>query len=218
MKDYYAILGLSRSASEKEIKQAYRELAKKFHPDRNDDSPEANERFKEVSEAYSVLGSPEDRAEYDFHTSPGRHSHHSSFEDLFSNLGWNPFGGQGGFPPPHMNSRNAPPVGKISIDLTVEELRSGGKEFPIKIRVKKTCETCGGAGGKDVRICHFCRGSGQQQKLHNSGGMVIQMSVPCSLCHGRGKLFSGICKPCMGDGKIRVVEEYGIKIEVTRKG
>ena len=217
MKDYYATLGIPKSASEKEIKQAYRELAKRFHPDRNPESPDANERFKEVSEAYSVLGSPESRAEYDLHFSGfGRHSYSSPFEDLFSNLGWDPFGGAG-FPPPHMGSRNAPPVSKVSIDLTVEELKAGGKRFPIKIRVKQNCGSCGGSGGEHVATCHFCNGSGKTHRLQQNGGMIIKISAPCTLCHGRGKLISGVCQPCAGEGKIKVIEEYDINIDVTRK-
>ena len=216
MKDYYAVLGITPSASDREIKHAYRELAKKFHPDKNPDNSEANERFKEVSEAYGVLGSPDNRNEYDYHRSGGSgFSHHASFEDLFSNLGFDPFGR--GFPPPHMRSTHAPTVSTISIDLTVDELRTGGKTIPIKIRVKKECRICKGVGGDYSETCNCCGGTGRSWRLQQHGAMVIKTAVPCTLCRGRGKLISGMCRACSGEGKVREVEEYEIAIGVTRK-
>ncbi len=215
MKDYYAILGISPSSSEREVKQAYRKLAKKYHPDMNPDNPEANERFKEVSEAYNVIGSPESRADYDYHRSGGS-SHHRSFEDLFSNLGFNPFNGRG-FGMPHMDPRDPPPVDKIHLELTMDEIRRGGKTLPLKLRINRTCIVCNGRGGEHVEVCHGCAGTGQRHRLQNHGSMVIKTSEPCTLCHGRGKLISGLCHPCHGSGKTSVLEEYNVKIDVTRK-
>ena len=211
MKDYYGVLGVSRDASDAEIKKAYRKLAKQFHPDRNKDSQEAAERFKEVSEAYGVLSSPEKRNEYDYHFSHGFHSHHRSFEDLFANFGFDPFSNFGG-----PRQKPQPPVSKIAIDLTVEELRSGGKRFPLKIRVKKDCVPCDGQGGDYVETCHLCRGTGKAHTLQQHGSMVIKVETTCTLCHGRGKLISGICRVCSGEGKVREVEEYDINIDVRK--
>ena len=217
MKDYYAILGVSSAASDREIKQAYRELAKRFHPDKNPDSPEANERFKEVSEAYSAIGSPDSRAEYDFHRSGGgMNSHHAAFEDLFSNLGFDPLGGFG-FSQHRNPRRENPTVSKVSIEITVDELRRGGKTLPLKLRVTKDCPMCQGIGGEHVTTCHGCLGTGQVHRLQRHGNMAVKTSSPCTLCYARGKLISGACQGCRATGKIKVIEEYEVAIGVTRK-
>ena len=217
MKDYYAILEVDTSSSEREIKQAYRKLAKKYHPDRNPDNPDAHERFKEVSEAYNVIGSPDSRSDYDHHRSGGNRHHHGSFEDIFSNLGFNPFG-DGFFsahtsPPPH----EPPTVTKVALELTIDELRRGGKTVPLRIRVKKVCSPCNGLGGDHSEICHGCAGIGSVHRLHHQGSMIIKTSEPCTLCYGRGKLISRICQRCNGTGSVREIEEYNVEIGVTRK-
>ena len=215
MKDYYAILGVAPNSSEREIKQAYRNLAKQYHPDRNPDNPDAHERFKEVSEAYNVIGSQDSRTDYDYHRSGGS-SHHRSFEDLFSHLGFNPFGNDF-FNPRHRPEPEPQTVDTIMLELTVAELRSGGKTLPLTIRVKKACSSCNGKGGHHSEICHGCAGIGTTHRLQHHGSMVIKTSEPCTLCYGRGKLISGICHTCNGHGNVRELEKYDIKIGVTRK-
>jgi len=213
LKDFYKILGVDKSASSTEIKAAYRKLAKKFHPDRNKDDTGAAERFKEVSEAYSVLSDPEKRQQHDLQSAWGSpRSFRTSFEDLFSPFGFNPFDRSTRPPPPKKKKQKQ----VIPINVTMEDLIKGGKETTLKIRVTKECTACGGIGGDYVEICKPCAGTGMVRKIQEQGGTVIQMTSTCSLCHGRGNLISGICHCCKGNGKVQEIQEYEINI-LSRK-
>ena len=214
MKDYYAVLGISQNAEDKEIKKAYRQLAMKFHPDRNSGSPEAVERFKEVSEAYNTLSDHVKRSHYDAQRAGFDGSQFRSFEDLFSGFGgFNPFDRFSEFTSPQPK----PKVSKISFELSMEDIKNGGKQVPLRLRVLKDCVPCNGRGGDIANACHECAGTGTVHKLETHGPMVIKTSNPCRLCHGRGKIFSGICHTCKGDGKIKVVEEYDVSINVEKR-
>jgi len=211
LKDYYAVLGVSENATDKEIKKAYRQLAMKYHPDRNSDSPEAVERFKEVSQAYDTLSDHVKRTHYDAQRSGA--GSYKSFEDLFSGFGFNPFDRFAEFhkPPPK------PTVSKINFELSMSEIEGGGKHVPLKLRVLRKCEPCDGRGGDIVEVCHQCAGTGTVHKLETQGPMVIKTSSPCNLCHGRGKQISGICHVCKGNGKIKIIEEYDVDISVVKR-
>jgi DnaJ-class molecular chaperone len=213
LKDFYAILGVDKNANEKQIKSEYRKLAKKFHPDKNPDNDDTAERFKEVSEAYGVLGDPEKRQEYDMMLQGGGFRPHNSFEDLFSSFGFNPFDP---FSRSNQQQPRSPPQSKIVLEMTTNELFAGGKDMSVKVRVTKKCKPCAGKGGDYAEVCTGCAGTGQTQKLEHHGPMVIKTSKTCSLCHGRGQLISGICHTCEGNGKIKVVEEYRIDITTTK--
>ncbi len=214
MKDFYTILGVETFANEKDIKKAYRDLAKKYHPDRNQGDEDAAERFKEVSEAYSVLSDPQKRQEHDFAIS-NNHQSFNSFEDLFKDFGFNPFDPL--FRVNHQMNQKDQPSKKINLDLTIDELFSGGKTTSVKVRITKTCSACNGKGGDISHSCKDCFGTGYINRLEKQGPTMVKTSTPCSLCYGRGKILSGICFPCEGQGKIKSIEEYDVNIITTKR-
>ena len=215
MKDFYKILGINNSASAAEIKSAYRKLAKKYHPDRNKGDTGAAERFKEVSEAYGVLSDPEKRRQFDLQSSWGNtRSFRTSFGDLFEPFGFNPFD-RSSRPPPSQKRKK--PQQTIPINITLEELMSGGKSTTLKIRVTKECTACGGVGGDYSEICKPCAGTGIIRRIQENHGSVVHITRPCELCAGRGNLISGICRCCNGTGKIQELNEWEVSISSRKK-
>lgn len=210
MQNFYEILGVNSTASTKDIKSKYRELAMKFHPDRNPGDEESAERFKEVSEAYNVLSDPQKRQEYDFQQCHTGFKAYNSFEDFFSNIGFNPFEHH-----PRVKKTKKADT-NINLSITTKELFSGGKDSTVRVRVLRTCKVCMGKGGEIAETCHSCAGLGSLHSLDQHGPMVIKSSKTCNICHGRGNLISGICHPCNGNGKIKVVEEYKVEIKTTK--
>ena len=206
-RDYYEVIGVSKGASFDEIKKAYRKLAIKYHPDRNPDDPSAENKFKEIAEAYSVLGDDQKRAEYDAY---GHHGPSASRppED------WDPFAGFrshfGGdifeefFGNRHTASRTrsrqqaAEPRGSdilINMNLSFMESVSGIEREVVVDRVTK-CQTCNGIGGEGVKTCDSCAGTGRIQ--FRQGHMIMQTT--CNSCGGTGKEISNKCGNCLGKG------------------
>lgn len=219
-RDYYEILGVSKSADAKEIKKAYRKIAMKFHPDRNPDNKEAEEKFKEAAEAYEVLSDEQKRARYDRfgHAGMGqnggggfRGSGGMSMEDIFSQFG-DIFGG-GGSPfesffesGRRSQRRQTGQRGsniRIKVKLTLEDIEKGAKK---KIKVKKyaNCKTCNGSGAKNagsMTTCNTCRGSGYIRKVSNTFLGQMQTTSACPTCSGTGKQITDKCKTCSGEGR-----------------
>lgn len=225
MKDYYAILGVSESADQKEIKKAYRKLALKFHPDRNADDQEAAERFKEVSEAYGVLSSPEKRNEYDyaknfqgkqwspFGSSPGGHPF-SDMGSMFESWGFNPFNpsfSEGAQKPRQKKSWS------VNVELTKENIDSGHAKKTLRLRRQINCEVCSGQGGTEKTLCFDCAGMGTRNRIQEVQGMIIKMQEPCTTCNATGNIFKNPCYACSGQGKIKVVESYDIDINIKKQ-
>lgn len=213
-KDYYAILGVPRNATQEEIKRAYRRLALKYHPDKNQGDKEAEEKFKEISEAYEVLSDPHKRAIYDSQGYIGlRSSGYRGFEDItdifrtFSDLFEEFFG----FPFGEREERRPQPGADLFYDLEInfEDLFSE-KQVKLEIEKYEPCEFCSGLGydlEKGVKLCESCKGKG---KISYSEGF-FRVTYTCPDCRGRGTLYVAKCKSCNGSGRIWKKKE----LEVT---
>jgi molecular chaperone DnaJ len=228
-RDYYEILGVSKSASEDEIKKAYRKMAVKYHPDKNPDNKEAEEKFKEAAEAYEVLSNSQKKAQYDRfgHAGMGGAAGGGfggggmNMEDIFSQFGDifgggddSPFGsffnqGRGG----GRRQRKGTDL-RIKLKLNLEEI-ANGVEKKIKVKRHVACKTCAGNGSKngtDLKTCGTCQGSGQVRQVQQTmlGQMVT--SSTCPHCSGEGKTIGAKCGDCFGEG--RVLEEEIIPIKI----
>lgn len=244
-RDYYEVLGIPKDASEDQIKQAYRKLAKKHHPDANpDNKEEAAEKFKKVSEAYEVLMDKEKRATYDRFGHAGMEgafgsggfnmrrdfTHYEDLSDIFSNL----FGGMGGgsifdiFSGGTRGdfSERGPRVIRggdiqVPIKLSLEEIASGVSK-KIKVNRYEKCKTCGGSGAEKasgVVTCPQCGGRGQVAKTSRSlfGGMM-QTITTCPRCGGSGKIVKDPCKTCKGAGRVKKKSIITVKIPAGVSG
>lgn len=222
-RDYYEVLGIDKNADEATIKRAFRQQAKKNHPDLNPGDKEAEERFKEVNEAYQVLSDPQKRAQYDQfgHDGPqagfgGGYGDFSGFggggfggfEDIFSSF----FGGGG-----RQANPNAPRQGEdLRIDLTISfEEAAKGCEKEVNVVRDEACEHCGGSGAKPgtkPTTCPECNGRGQVTQVRNTAFGRIQNVTVCPKCGGKGKIVSDPCPKCNGRGKKRTSRRRSVNI------
>lgn len=231
-RDYYDILGVSKSASADEIKKAYRKLAIKFHPDKNPDDKSAEDKFKEAAEAYEVLSNPEKKQRYDQFGHAGAQGGFGggyggggmNMEDIFSQFG-DIFGGGGGGSPFDSffggggQSRGGRRVQKgsnlrIKVKLTLEEI-ANGVEKKIKVNKQVLCNTCDGTGAKDKNsfsTCKTCGGSGAVRRVTNTILGQMQTTSTCPTCNGEGSTISAKCNTCHGDGVTRGEETISINI------
>lgn len=232
-RDYYDVLGVSKSASADEIKKAYRKLAIKFHPDKNPDDKSAEDKFKEAAEAYEVLSNPEKKQRYDHygHAGVGGAAGGGGYggggmnmEDIFSQFG-DIFGGGGGSPFDSFfgggggQSRGGRRVAKgsnlrIKVKLTLEEIANGA-EKKIKVNKQVTCKTCDGTGAKDrgsVSTCKTCGGNGSVRRVTNTILGQMQTTATCPTCNGSGTQITSKCTSCHGDGTVRGEETITINI------
>ena len=210
-KDFYNILGVDRNASPEEIKKAYRNLALKYHPDRAGGSPEASEKFKEISEAYDTLSDPAKKSKYD---NPNPFIH-----DFGNHFSGNPFGndpfGQfknffGGNTDPFINrGRNV----NVNIKLTLEEIIVGGNK-KFKIYRKTQCNSCKGTGdlSGQTQSCHSCGGSGHINQMMNTPFGQVNHQTPCHLCGSSGTVIKNPCNSCSGQGTKTNLEDVEINI------
>jgi len=211
MKDYYEILGVSRDASPEEIKKAFRRLALKYHPDRNPGDKEAEEKFKEINEAYACLSDPEKRRQYDhfgttFGEGPGFGPFTTTFSDVFEDLFEDFFGVFTGRRTPR------PQRGEdLRYNLTINLKESAfGTEKIIEIPKTEACADCAGTGsaGRKPSLCPTCKGTGQVR--YQQGFFTIAKT--CGRCHGRGQVIADPCKKCHGTGYVSRMKALSIKI------
>ena len=204
-RDYYEVLGVSKGASADEIKKAYRKLAVKYHPDKNPGDKEAEEKFKEAAEAYSILSDADKRAKYDLFGGG-----FSGFGGGFSGFGGGFGGGRGQRQQRVYRGRDI----RVRVKLTLEEIAKG-VEKEISIEKSVPCPECGGKGAKsssDIKTCPACNGTGQVQRVVNSFlGQTVTYST-CQQCGGEGKIITNPCRHCNGTGLIRKRETIKVKI------
>ncbi len=221
--DYYKALGVDKKASAAEIKKSYRKLAREFHPDRNPGDEKAEERFKEISQAYDVLGDPEKRKQYDSGSGPFAQAggpgggfggfgnfdfDASSMGDILSNL----FGGQGGGA---RRGRGAPGAERgadleAQVSITFDQAVTGA-QVPLQVPMRSTCDTCHGTGaapGTSPTICPRCEGRG----IETEGQGMFSISQPCSQCGGSGTIIQSPCATCGGSGTVRTVKRLRVNI------
>lgn len=215
MKDYYKILGVNREATQDEIKKAFRQLALKYHPDRNPGDKESEEKFKEINEAYSCLSDPEKRANYDRFGTPegvgagfgGFGAGFGGFTDIFEDIFDDFFSAFGG------TRRPRPTKGSdlsYRLDITLEEAAFGA-EKKITIPRWQSCSTCGGSGaapGTSPVACPNCRGTGHVRFQQG----FFSVSKTCGKCQGSGRIITEPCKGCKGNGRVKVQREILVKI------
>ncbi|SEM82599.1 molecular chaperone DnaJ [Chitinophaga rupis] len=228
-RDYYEILAVAKTASQDEIKKAYRKVAMQFHPDRNPNNKEAEEKFKEAAEAYEVLSDPDKRAQYDRfgHSMGGNRGGYGgggmNMDDIFSNFGdifgedifgsffgGNRGGGGGGRRSRGTRGSNL----RVKIRLTYEEIAKGANK---KIKVKKhvPCSHCNGLGAKDknaFQTCNTCGGSGQVRRVTQTFLGQMQTVTTCPTCQGEGQIITSKCGHCKGEGRMYGEEMVSIDI------
>lgn len=226
-KDYYDVLGVSKSATADEIKKAYRKLARQYHPDVNKDNPEAAEKFKECAEAYGVLSDEQKRAQYDQFGHAAFQGGGAGGAGGFDFSGFQGFGGGGGmedifdmFFGGQGRSRggNAGPKRgsdlRYDLEITFEEA-AFGLEREIKLTRDEQCHKCGGSGaepGSKVETCPECHGTGQVSFTQNTMFGQMRNVRPCTRCHGEGKIITEPCKECKGKGTVRNSKKLKVKI------
>lgn len=225
-RDYYEVLGLSKGASESEIKSAFRKMAMKYHPDRNPDNKDAEEKFKEVNEAYAVLSDPEKKDKYDRFGFAGVDPNSgfgaggfsgAGFEDIFGDIFGGMFGGGfGGFGSSRSRRNNGPMKGQdmqARISITFEEAFFGTKK-KIKLNKYVKCSDCNGTGaaaGSSKKTCPVCGGSGQVRNQRQTPFGMMANVTTCDRCGGTGEIIENPCPKCNGQGKIK----KDVTIEVT---
>ncbi|MBE6983404.1 MAG: molecular chaperone DnaJ [Ruminococcaceae bacterium] len=221
-RDYYEVLGVDKNAGTDDIKRAYRKLAGKYHPDRNPGDKSAEEKFKEIGEAYEVLSDSDKRARYD----------QFGFQGVDPNFnggqGFDGFGGFGGFGDfgdifgdffgggRRSSTRNGPMRGEnvgTRVEVTFEEA-AFGTEKEVSTQRIENCSACSGTGSADgeTETCSACRGTGQVRTTQNIMGMAIQSTTTCPQCSGRGKIIKNPCNTCRGKGKVRRTHKLKVNI------
>lgn len=218
-RDYYEVLGVSRNAGEDELKKAYRNLAKKYHPDVNPDNKEAESKFKEASEAYAILSDEDKRRQYDQFGHAGVDGQGFGgggagfdFEDILNSMFGGGFGFGGGASGRPQARRGADLRYRMSLDFMEAAF---GTRRKFKITKEDSCDHCEGTGaapGTSVSTCRTCNGSGQVQARQQTMFGTMMTSRTCDTCHGSGKIIPTPCTVCSGRGRRRVEKELEIDV------
>ncbi len=216
--DYYEVLGVDKTASQEEIKQAYRRLVKEWHPDLNPHrQKEAEERFKEIQEAYSVLSDPEKRRQYDLYGTVGDFP-------VTAGVGYDPFSDimrmvDDFFGFPHARARAAPRPERgedveTVVEVTLEEAFTGA-EKEVEVEVVTTCQECGGTGAiGGLRSCPDCGGSGEHVTTRRTAAGFVRTITSCPRCRGMGRVAEVVCHSCHGVGRLEVTRKVRVAIPI----
>ncbi len=216
MQDYYELLGVSKNASQDEIKKAYRKLATKLHPDKNSGDPEAEEKFKSISTAYQILSDPEKRQMYDTYGADGPgFSNVGGFgdiSDIFESFfgSTSPFGSR-------RPKRTGPPVGQdleITVDLELKDVVFGIQK-DVTVYAPTRCDICNGTGAKpgtSPTTCRDCQGTGTVSRIRNSFLGQVVTTTECKTCQGTGQVIAEKCSKCSGEGLKRGTQELKVDI------
>jgi molecular chaperone DnaJ len=225
MADFYQLLGVSREASAEDVKKAYRKLALQYHPDRNDGSKEAEERFKEVTRAYEVLRDPDQRSVYDRYGEAGlarggggagqAYDFGDALEVFMRDFGG--FGGLGDLFGGQRRRSQGPTRGqnlRVRLPLTLAEVIHGVKRT-LKVQVLDPCDRCSGSGaepGTQARTCATCSGTGEERLVQRSVfGQMVSVQ-PCRACRGEGQVIDSPCRRCHGEGRARADAEVEVEV------
>ena len=225
MADFYTVLEIARDASDDEVKTAYRKLAMRYHPDRNNGSADAEERFKQITEAYDVLRDPQKRAAYDRYGEAGLRGagsagfHHVDLSEALGIFMRDFGGGFGGLDELFGGARSGGSVRvgadiKISLELTLAEVATG-VEKTVSVKLLDTCERCTGSGaepGTSSQVCSTCSGAGEVRRAQRSFFGQFVTVAPCPTCKGEGSIVQSPCKKCRGEGRSRVDREIVVKV------
>jgi molecular chaperone DnaJ len=220
-RDYYEVLGVSREASDAEIKKSYRRLARSHHPDANPGDHEAEERFKELTEAYEVLSNPEARRAYDTYghqvprggagTYPGGGEPFGGFEDIFEAFFGDRFGGGSffGTTAPQGPARGSD--AEVEVEVSLREA-AFGVDREVNVQVVSNCGVCDGVGGTESHTCPTCNGAGSVRTVRESilGQMVT--TGRCSTCGGRGRVIDVVCDNCRGSGRVSEIKSHHLRV------
>lgn len=205
--DPYNVLGISHDADEKTIKRAYRQLSKRYHPDKNP-SPEAHDKFIEIGEAYEILNDPQKKQNFDTTGDPngGGHGGGHHMNDFF-----NQFFGHGGFPGQGQPQKPRGQDVRVNLDVTLEDFYLG-KDLRFSLELNNICLGCEGLGSADSEThkCKHCGGSGHTVVTRNFGPMVQRFQAVCEVCQGKGSVIKNPCKTCHGSGQERVIRNYNV--------
>ena len=220
--DYYELLGVSRNATAHELKAAYRRRARELHPDTNPTNPDAEERFKQVSEAYAVLRDPEKRALYDAYGPQGLRGWTTTTDDLFGSVFadfpdladlFGSFFGRGRRHGPRVHRGDTL---RVDVDLTLAQAYQGVTKAGVEVTRQRVCTACGGRGAEGETppaACPACRGTGQVEQLRQGFfGMQISMAFTCTRCEGEGWVIPNPCRACEGTGVQRLRERLEVHI------
>ena len=230
-RDYYEVLGVEKGASAEEIKKSYRKKAMKYHPDRNPGDKEAEEKFKEVGEAYEVLSDDDKRSRYDQFGFAGVDPNYGAGQGGYGGAGFGGFGGGfggfgdfgdifgdlfGGGSTRRANAQTVPRRGDnvgARLELTFEEA-AFGVEKEVSFPRIENCAACNGTGSADgvIETCSNCHGTGQVRSVQSFMGMTMQSTAECPHCSGRGKIVKNPCNTCRGKGKVRRTHKVKVKI------
>ncbi|HEY6220734.1 MAG TPA: molecular chaperone DnaJ [Gemmatimonadaceae bacterium] len=226
MADYYATLEIGRSASEDEIKSAYRKLAMRYHPDRNNGSADAEEKFKQITEAYDVLRDPNKRAAYDRFGEAGLRGggmgggfHHVDLSEALGIFMRDFGGGFSGLDELFGNARGGGSVRtgadiKLTLQMTLAEAATG-VEKTVTAKLLDPCDRCTGSGaepGTSSQVCTTCSGAGEVRRAQRSFFGQFVTVAPCPTCKGEGRIVKSPCKKCRGEGRVRGEKQIAIKV------